>query len=89
MLFGIFVGEQIVATFVTGIISGSIGLSKPPKCGNYILALISPDFIIFEFEALAAAQHRVTSYVDNCYGEAAVPESCNIYYNSTIGYSKV
>lgn len=91
MLFGIFIGEQVVAISVAGILSGSIGLSTSPKCGNYIYPsddINSPGVWNFQTNALAAAQRRATSYVDNCYEEATIPESCNIYYNITISYSE-
>lgn len=89
MLFGIFIGEQVVAISVAGIISGSIGLSTSPKCGNFIYPKDDLQGIWnFQSSALAAAQQRATSYVDNCYGEATIPESCNIYYNATISYSE-
>jgi hypothetical protein len=91
MLFGIFVGEQVVAISVAGILSGSIALSTSPLCGNYIYPsdnVNSPEVWAFQTYALAAAQQRATSYVDNCYEPATIPGSCNIYYNTTISYSE-
>lgn len=90
MLFAIYVGEQIVAISVAGIVSGSIGLSASPMCGNwdYDPYNLTGDEGFLYPSMEGAAQQRSTSYVDNCYVEAAIAEGCNLYYNRTISYSE-
>lgn len=90
MLFGLFIGEQVVAIFVAGIMSGSTGLSTSPDCGNWIgdYNLAGHDLFLYQSIALAAAQERATLYVENCYGNNTALEACNLYYNRTISYSE-
>jgi hypothetical protein len=90
MLFGLFIGEQVVAIFVAGVLSGSMGLSTSPNCGNWIgnYNLAGHDLFLYQSRALAAAQERATLYVENCYGNQTAVGACNQYYNRTVSYSE-
>jgi len=91
MLFALFMGEQVVAISVAGIVSGSTGLSTSPNCGNWQYVgynLTGPQFSLYEYRTEGAAKERAVSYIDSCYGQAVVAESCKPYYNRTISYSE-
>jgi hypothetical protein len=89
MLFGIFIGEQVVAISVAGIVGDSVGLSASPKCGNWqYIGNNDTETWRYQSQSLAAAQRRSTIYIDNCYREPFAAEDCKVYNNRTIAFSE-
>jgi hypothetical protein len=87
-LFALFVGEQISAIAAAGIVSGSVALSTSPNCGNWLpYNHYNPSSGLDMVNFLTEKNLRAVSYAETCYGENAIPEACNIFYNMTIGYS--
>lgn len=90
MLLTVFISEQIVAISVARIISGSTAISSSPICGNWQYVgynLTGPQSSLYEYRTEGAAKERAVAYIDSCYGQGVVPESCKPYYNRTITYS--
>jgi hypothetical protein len=90
MLFGLFIGDQVLAISVAGIFSGPIGLSESPSCGNwdFFNNILTMPQLLSGMATVDIAQQRSISYVDSCYSNEAVTEGCNIYYNRTVSYSE-
>jgi hypothetical protein len=90
MLFGLFIGEQIVAISVAGVFSGSTGFSESPRCGNweYYADNLTMPQIYLDMATVSRANQRAISYIDSCYGNEVVTEGCNLYHNRTISYSE-
>ncbi|KAF8858997.1 hypothetical protein BDZ45DRAFT_371177 [Acephala macrosclerotiorum] len=76
----------IVASIVSaGLATDTIGLSNFDKCGRYKSVESNSSIGSLEYEHKAEAEANV--YATDCYGSSPLVNSCNRFYNQSIGYA--
>lgn len=88
-LFGIFIGEQVLAIATARIVNGSTSLSASPDCGLWMIDMSRmSDFekAFYQLNWFSDSESRAVTYGERCYQDNSTIDACNTYYERRIAY---